>query len=153
MAETFYWISQKRGRKDKTVALANGPFFEIAGICQPLWRGSQRPAADACGELDRTEGGRDPVELAPRLEVHLPRSDCPRLGKQRHSEGPRRLVRYKAGKHFGRRYTEDAGVKDCREHAHVEPESKHDRCASETFSWRSAYLSATHVVRIVEERK
>jgi len=42
LAETFYWISQKRGRKDKTVALANGPFFEIAGICQPLWRGSQR---------------------------------------------------------------------------------------------------------------
>lgn len=33
MAETFYWISQKRGRKDKTVALANGLFFEIAGIC------------------------------------------------------------------------------------------------------------------------
>ena len=58
--------------------LANGPFFEIAGICQPLWRGSQRPAADACGELDRTEGGRDPVELAPRLEGHPPRSDCTR---------------------------------------------------------------------------
>ena len=152
MAETFYWISQKRGRKDKTVALANGPFFEIAGICQPLGAGvNDLPLTLVVSWIEQS--GRDPVELAPRLEVHLPRSDCPRLGKQRHSEGSRRLVRYKAGKHFGRRYTEDAGVKDCREHAHVEPESKHDRCASETFSWRSAYLSATHVVRIVEERK
>ncbi len=73
-------MAKKRGRKDKIVALANRPLFKIAGIRQPLLRGGQRPAADARGELDGTEGGRDPVEATTRVRISPSAFDFPFLG-------------------------------------------------------------------------